>query len=101
FLQAEDGIRDFHVTGVQTCALPILFGPVGEEIHNVEFLVFDRWGEVIFRSADPQPLWDGSAKGKRVPVGTYVWQCNFRPIMDIHGAMGEMDSMMGHVTVIH
>src|SRR5690606_41080430 len=26
FLQAEDGIRDFHVTGVQTCALPISTG---------------------------------------------------------------------------
>src|SRR5690625_7172358 len=26
FFQAEDGIRDGHVTGVQTCALPIL-GP--------------------------------------------------------------------------
>src|SRR5690606_39388872 len=26
FFQAEDGIRDFHVTGVQTCALPI-YGP--------------------------------------------------------------------------
>src|SRR5690606_40220697 len=26
FFQAEDGIRDFHVTGVQTCALPILTG---------------------------------------------------------------------------
>src|SRR5690606_40958183 len=25
FFQAEDGIRDFHVTGVQTCALPILY----------------------------------------------------------------------------
>src|SRR5690606_40081449 len=24
--QAEDGIRDFHVTGVQTCALPISLG---------------------------------------------------------------------------
>src|SRR5690606_14747045 len=23
YFQAEDGIRDFHVTGVQTCALPI------------------------------------------------------------------------------
>src|SRR5690606_39289022 len=23
FFRAEDGIRDFHVTGVQTCALPI------------------------------------------------------------------------------
>src|SRR5690606_40911891 len=30
FFQAEDGIRDFHVTGVQTCALPICqqFAPV-------------------------------------------------------------------------
>src|SRR5207302_1320672 len=27
FFQAEDGIRDFHVTGVQTCALPISGSP--------------------------------------------------------------------------
>src|SRR5690606_40003125 len=26
FVQAEDGIRAFHVTGVQTCALPISAG---------------------------------------------------------------------------
>ena len=25
FFQAEDGIRDYKVTGVQTCALPIYF----------------------------------------------------------------------------
>src|SRR5437870_13564309 len=34
FFQAEDGIRDGHVTGVQTCALPIsemLDGVVPEE----------------------------------------------------------------------
>src|SRR5688500_19564948 len=33
FFQAEDGIRDYKVTGVQTCALPILVlclpSPVG------------------------------------------------------------------------
>src|SRR5690606_33703218 len=29
FFQAEDGIRDFHVTGVQTCALPISVQPPG------------------------------------------------------------------------
>src|SRR5690606_4935606 len=29
FFQAEDGIRDFHVTGVQTCALPISSGAPG------------------------------------------------------------------------
>src|SRR5690606_9583899 len=32
-----DGIRDFHVTGVQTCALPIykgdMFGPVANKIN--------------------------------------------------------------------
>src|SRR5260370_30983715 len=33
FFQAEDGIRDSSVTGVQTCALPI----------------FSRWGEVLVR----------------------------------------------------
>src|SRR5256885_12621876 len=27
FFQAEDGIRDYKVTGVQTCALPISGGP--------------------------------------------------------------------------
>src|SRR5690606_39545580 len=32
FFQAEDGIRDFHVTGVQTCALPIS-APINN--HNV------------------------------------------------------------------
>src|SRR2546426_1783289 len=28
FFQAEDGIRDYKVTGVQTCALPILQKPI-------------------------------------------------------------------------
>src|SRR5690606_22114781 len=32
FFQAEDGIRDFHVTGVQTCALPI---SAAEELNAV------------------------------------------------------------------
>src|SRR2546426_6838316 len=30
FFQAEDGIRDYKVTGVQTCALPISDHRVGE-----------------------------------------------------------------------
>src|SRR5690606_29071800 len=31
FFQAEDGIRDFHVTGVQTCALPIYVNQIGRQ----------------------------------------------------------------------
>src|SRR5207253_6625720 len=33
FFQAEDGIRDGHVTGVQTCALPISADPAGPPEH--------------------------------------------------------------------
>src|SRR5690625_1144226 len=39
FFQAEDGIRDGHVTGVQTCALPIFdadFSDSGDEECTVE-----------------------------------------------------------------
>src|SRR5690606_41048396 len=34
FFQAEDGIRDFHVTGVQTCALPIWIGALSGPLHG-------------------------------------------------------------------
>src|SRR5690606_39604016 len=31
--QAEDGLRDFHVTGVQTCALPIF----DDDVHYIPY----------------------------------------------------------------
>src|SRR2546430_6267451 len=34
FFQAEDGIRDLTVTGVQTCALPIFALAAGVFVHN-------------------------------------------------------------------
>src|SRR5690349_22629552 len=36
FFQAEDGIRDLYVTGVQTCALPILCGRSGRGLHPAD-----------------------------------------------------------------
>src|SRR2546427_4122717 len=36
FFQAEDGIRDLTVTGVQTCALPICFDDAkGEDVREM------------------------------------------------------------------
>src|SRR6202012_5876803 len=43
FFQAEDGIRDHCVTGVQTCALPI-FGTVGDPYDNA--VVESFWGRM-------------------------------------------------------
>src|SRR5437667_759671 len=39
FFQAEDGIRDRDVTGVQTCALPILAGSLRSQVE--EFITKD------------------------------------------------------------
>src|SRR5439155_11659353 len=55
FFQAEDGIRDGHVTGVQTCALPI--SGTGDEFYVLPgkeaFAEPERWR----RRADPDGAW--------------------------------------------
>src|SRR5260221_7466122 len=66
FFQAEDGIRDHCVTGVQTCALPILVA--GHLNASAMFMGFPfrlRWPATIHR---PAPLLNGSARQCTVPV---------------------------------
>src|SRR5256886_13742714 len=47
FFQAEDGIRDLTVTGVQTCALPILnWGKF-----DISFLLRASVGQDVFNTA--------------------------------------------------
>src|SRR5207253_6970297 len=59
FFQAEDGIRDGHVTGVQTCALPIsiTFGSYGQglaQIANADGAVWIPAGrhDLVFNGLD-------------------------------------------------
>src|SRR2546430_4301345 len=42
FFQAEDGIRDLTVTGVQTCALPICFGSACANVSSLSSCFADR-----------------------------------------------------------
>src|SRR5687767_15529812 len=93
FFQAEDGIRDKLVTGVQTCALPILqplgratgtnrigFTLSGDATYDVKIMSATgaQVGTVATRSAsagDVQVLWNGKdAGGRSVPAGTYIVQ---------------------------
>src|SRR6266496_5457167 len=49
FFQAEDGIRDLYVTGVQTCALPILVKGKGAKVAKGE-LVVAQYAGFIWRT---------------------------------------------------
>ncbi len=35
--------------------------------------IYNRWGQVVFEANTINDYWDGSAKGKELPVGTYYW----------------------------
>src|SRR5205085_7929079 len=48
FFQAEDGIRDLTVTGVQTCALPIFPLLVIQVPNKTKDSDMARWLEVIY-----------------------------------------------------
>src|SRR5262249_59626923 len=52
FFQAEDGIRDWSVTGVQTCALPICFFRVSESSRRS----FTTW------------MWQSDPAARNVPL---------------------------------
>lgn len=43
-------------------------------IHKFKrFMVFNRWGQLMFQTTDPRQLWDGKFQGRIQPVETYVW----------------------------
>ena len=47
FFQAEDGIRDWSVTGVQTCALPIYIGRRALDTRALKVVVLDEADEML------------------------------------------------------
>ncbi len=45
----------------------------GGPFRNVDFKVYNNWGQVIFESNDSNVGWDGTYKGEPVPLGVYTW----------------------------
>jgi gliding motility-associated-like protein len=37
------------------------------------FVVFNRWGQEVFRTSNLADGWDGRTRGESMPAGTYVW----------------------------
>ncbi len=51
-----------------------IFKPYGVPIYQYELIIYDRWGEVVFRSTNWSEGWDGTYKNQKVPVSIYVYQ---------------------------
>ena len=73
------------------------FGPVfnGGWVDEYEFLVFNRWGELIFESEVPGQFWDGSYKGAPAQEGVYVWEVIYKDLRS-----RKKERVFGHVTLL-
>lgn len=45
----------------------------GIDIYNFELIVYNRWGEIMWESHNPEASWNGTYGGKIAPDGTYIW----------------------------
>ncbi len=50
------------------------FKVFGQFTAQVEFKIFNRWGELLFLTTDLNLGWDGTYKGNSMPEGTYVFR---------------------------
>ncbi|MFM7022188.1 MAG: T9SS type B sorting domain-containing protein [Flavobacteriales bacterium] len=79
-----------------------LFYPKGrnhvcDECTNYQFLVFDRWGEVIYKSATPYEGWNGKRSNtmRDAEIDVYVWK-----LVYTDSFTGKEAVAMGHITLL-
>jgi gliding motility-associated-like protein len=74
------------------------YGPVmseGYDINGFNFTIFNRWGEVVWESNDPNGRWDGTFNNKMCTDGVYIWKLTF----NVFNNDGKITNH-GHLTII-
>ncbi len=84
FTPDGDGVNDQFFPIVQ-----------GIEPESFDFMIFDRWGELIFRSYSPDNKWDGTHKDIKSKEDVYVWKLKVKSKID-----GEKKEYIGHVSLL-
>jgi gliding motility-associated-like protein len=75
-----------------------VWGPTitnGISIEGFVFEVYNRWGELIWQSFDPEIKWDGTYNNRPITDGTYLWKMTFKSLKN-----GEKQVVSGYVTII-
>jgi len=72
-----------------------LIGPIWyHEFQLKNFSIYNRWGDLMFHTSDPNERWDGRWRGVMQPVGTYVY------IIEGFGNRGKHFYRQGNFTLI-
>ena len=72
---------------------PVLDGDYNP--YDYTFLIFNRWGEVVFESRNADIGWDGTFGGNVVQDGVYIWKIS---VTSIDGSITK--NLSGHVALI-
>ncbi|HTF30572.1 MAG TPA: gliding motility-associated C-terminal domain-containing protein [Flavitalea sp.] len=54
--------------------MPVLEG----DILSYEFRIFNRWGQIVFASSDPDDGWKGTVSGDNADTNVYAWTCIYQ-----------------------
>jgi gliding motility-associated-like protein len=65
------------------------------DIYDFRITLFNRWGELIWESFDPEVGWDGTMNGAAVQDGVYTWKIEVGTKFT-----GKREIFTGHVNVI-
>jgi gliding motility-associated-like protein len=84
FTPTGDGINDIFI--------PIIDGIDPE---SYEFMIFNRWGELIFQTNNPQKGWDGTHRGVNAQQDVYVWKIIVKDAIE-----HKKRTYYGHVTLL-
>lgn len=69
-------------------------------IERVEFKVFNRWGQVVFQTEDPNLNWDGTGdNGSELAEGTYYYVCRIFE-QRVTGTVENLNLLSGYIELI-
>ncbi len=71
-----------------------LFIPAGTNITDFEMYIFDRWGQLIFKTTDINKGWNGTFNNKTCQEGVYSW------LIFYTGVNNTRNNKYGHVTLL-
>lgn len=66
------------------------------EVHEWDFKIYNRWGELVFKTEDPGTAWDGTYNGYLCPDGLYTYVLRYHSCEDID----KENLVTGHVSLL-